>query len=70
METSIIGLNLSTLSYEESVIIWGGSQGWDYDVAEAIGKGAGYAVKKLWRAFQILSKGLYEAQLNSQVVHK
>lgn len=70
METTIIELNLSALSYQDTLMVWGGSQGWDYQVAEALGKGAGYAVKKLWRAFQVLSKGLYEAQLNSQVVHK
>lgn len=70
MESSIIELNLRVISYEDSLKVWGGSQGWDYDVAEAIGKGAGYAVKKLWRAFQVLSQGLYQAQLNSQEVYK
>lgn len=70
MENRAIELNLSTLSYNDTALIWGGSQGWDYDVAEALGKGAGYTLKKLWRAFQIISKGLYEAQANSQVVHK
>lgn len=70
MELSIKELNLSTLSYEETLLLWGGSKGWDYEVAEALGKGVGYTVKKLWRAFQVLSQGLYEAQLNSQVVHK
>jgi len=70
MENSIIQLNLVALSYQDSVTIWGGSQGWDQDIAEAIGKATGYTVKKLWRAFQIISKGLYEAQANSQVIHK
>ncbi|MDD2584000.1 MAG: hypothetical protein WCR61_00275 [Bacteroidales bacterium] len=70
MEASIDGLNLITLSYEEAVMVWGGSQGWDHDIAEGMGKAAGYAVKKLWRAFLIISKGLYEGQANSQVVYK
>lgn len=70
MEASINGLNLITLSCEETVMIWGGSQGWDHDIAEAMGKAVGYTVKKLWRAFQILSKGLYEGQANSQVIYK
>lgn len=70
MEKSIIELNLTALSYQETVMIWGGSQGWDHEVAELVGRAAGYTAKKLWRAFQVFSKGLYEAQANSQVIHK
>lgn len=70
MKVSINELNLVALSSEESVMVWGGSQGWDHDIAEAMGKAVGYTVKKLWRAFQVISKGLYEGQANSQVVYK
>jgi hypothetical protein len=56
-------------SAQASCIVGGGSQ-WDQDIAEGIGKGVGYAAKKMWRLFKFLSKNLYEIQSQTQVIHK
>jgi hypothetical protein len=50
--------------------ITGGSGGWDYEIAEYLGRGAGYSIKKMWKLFQFLSKNLYEMQANTQVIYK
>jgi hypothetical protein len=63
-------LNLVPLSYNESYCMWGGSEGWDYDIARLIGRGAGYSIRKMWRLFQFLSENLYEMQANTQVIYK
>lgn len=62
--------NLAPLSCSELYCIAGGSEGWDYEIARLIGKGAGFSIKKMWRLFQFLSENLYEMQANTQVIYK
>ncbi len=54
---------------QTSCIVGGGSE-WDQDVAEGIGKGVGYAAKKMWRLFKFMSKNLYDLQSQTQVIYK
>ncbi|PKO95795.1 MAG: hypothetical protein CVU12_08155 [Bacteroidetes bacterium HGW-Bacteroidetes-7] len=62
--------SLTALNFEESCRITGGSDGWDYDIANAVGRGVGYGVKKMWRLFKFLSNNMYEMQANTQVIYK
>lgn len=62
--------SLSALTLEESCRITGGSDGWDHDIASAVGYGIGYGVKKAWRLFKFLCNNMYEMQANTQVIYK
>ncbi|MDP3452807.1 MAG: hypothetical protein Q8R90_07610 [Bacteroidales bacterium] len=71
MEKSLVNqLGLVSLTQHESIFITGGNGGWDYDLAQYIGMGVGYGVKKIWRVFRFLSQNLYEMQANTQVIYK
>jgi hypothetical protein len=70
MERSNNAMMLTPLTYGEMLMVRGGSEGWDHDIAEQLGRGAGYTVKKLWRLFLFMSKNLYELQANTQVIYK
>ena len=63
-------IGLSSLSIKEKSRISGGSGGWDYDIAEQLGRGLGYGIRKMLRMFEYLSKNLYEMQKNTQVIYK
>ncbi len=67
---SLNQLGLVSLKTDETISITGGTGGWDYELAEYIGMGVGYSVKKIWRVFRFLSKNLYEMQANTQVIYK
>ena len=63
METALsVSKDFTALCEGENILISGGGQeqGWDYELAEYLGVGIGYGVKKLWKAFKILSSGLYK----------
>lgn len=62
--------DLAPLNEQEQLILFGGADGWENDLAYEIGRGAGYALKKLWKLFQFMSKNLYELQANTQVIYK
>jgi len=71
MENITVNRNgLVSLTMSQMSRITGGSGGWDYEIAEYLGRGAGYSIKKMWRLFQFLSKNLYEMQANTQVIYK
>lgn len=70
METiELNSYGLTQLSLDDSCRIRGGSQ-WDYALAEYVGVGIGYGVKKLWRAFRFLSENLYAIQSNPKVLYQ
>lgn len=62
--------SLRVLESREMVSVRGGTGGWDYEIAEQIGRGVGYGVKKMWRLFKFLSNNLYELQATTQVIYK
>ncbi len=64
------GCTLMVLDHKTSCRISGGSQGWDYEIAEAIGVAVGYSVKKLWNLFMSYSRNLTQMQANTQVIYK
>jgi len=71
MDTNLFEIrSLRRLSLEESCRVTGGSDGWDYDVANAIGRGVGYGVRKICRLFRFLSNNLYDMQETTQVIYK
>jgi len=62
--------DLCALTSKEKSMVAGGSGGWDYDIAEQLGRGLGYSLRKMLRMFEYLSKNLYEMQKNTQVIYK
>jgi hypothetical protein len=62
--------DIKTLTPNEKSFIIGGSGGWDYDIAEHLGRGLGYGLRKMLRMFEFLSRNLYEMQKNTQVIYK
>ncbi|GAB1474620.1 hypothetical protein MASR2M69_20610 [Bacteroidota bacterium] len=63
-------IGITALTTTEKSRISGGSGGWDYDIAEQLGRGLGYGIRKMLRMFEFMSKNLYEMQKNTQVIYK
>ncbi len=61
---------MEKLTMEQCMSVTGGTGGWDYEIAEQLGRGVGYTVKKMWRLFMFMSNNLYEMQANTQVIYK
>lgn len=56
--------------YESLVIIGGGEEGWDYDIAHSLGVAIGFSLKKVWKLLQFCGKNLFELQANVYIVDK
>jgi len=63
---------LRPLSQNESVAISAGGEqeGWDYELAEYLGMGVGYGVKKLWKALKFISSNLYKMRDNPLLLYQ
>ena len=72
MKTSFINLEgLVPISHRESVCIkGGGEEGWDYELAEYLGMGVGYGLKKLWKALKFASENLYRMRSNPILLYQ
>ncbi len=70
MENDLKKNMLVPLGQEQMISIRGGSEGWDYEIAKAMGKGFGFSLRKLARMLKFLSENLYEMQANTQVIYK
>ncbi|MDD3033133.1 MAG: hypothetical protein PHT25_00935 [Bacteroidales bacterium] len=59
------------LNNEENIAVIGGAeQGWDYDLAEYIGKGVGYSAKKLWKLIKLMSANIYSMSSNPKLLYQ
>ena len=59
------------LSFSESCSIkGGGEEGWDYIVAEYVGVGVGYGVKKLLKALRFMSANIYALRDNPKLLYQ
>ncbi|GEM_PF-2251238 len=67
-----LNCGLRTLSQNESVAISAGGEqeGWEYELAEYLGMGVGYGVKKLWKALKFLSSNLYKMRDNPLLLYQ
>jgi hypothetical protein len=59
------------LSNEENIAVIGGAdQGWDYDLAEYLGKGVGYSAKKLWKLIKLISANISAMSSNPKLLYQ
>ncbi|AGY53219.1 hypothetical protein BRDCF_p592 [Bacteroidales bacterium CF] len=59
------------LSNEENIAVIGGSdEGWDYDLAEYLGRGVGYSAKKLWKLIKLMSANIYSMSSNPKLLYQ
>ena len=59
------------LSNEENIAVIGGAdEGWDYDLAEYLGRGVGYSAKKLWKLIKLMSANIYSMSSNPKLLYQ
>ena len=59
------------LSNEENIdVIGGADEGWDYDLAEYLGRGVGYSAKKLWKLIKLMSANIYSMSSNPKLLYQ
>lgn len=61
---------LIPMDEREISFIRGGSDSFDYTVAEYLGMGLGFLAKKLWKGFQAYSEYMYQMQSRTMVIYK